>query len=44
MLDGIADDAAARKEPGWTAKAAGVKGGRAITGCSDVGIGNNAGG
>jgi len=44
MLDGIADDAAARKEPGWTAKAAGVKGGRAITGCSDVGIGNGAGG
>eukprot|EP00322_Chrysochromulina_rotalis_P012245 CAMPEP_0115846036 /NCGR_PEP_ID=MMETSP0287-20121206/9658_1 /TAXON_ID=412157 /ORGANISM="Chrysochromulina rotalis, Strain UIO044" /LENGTH=253 /DNA_ID=CAMNT_0003299823 /DNA_START=27 /DNA_END=790 /DNA_ORIENTATION=- len=26
----ISDDAAARKEPGWTAKAAGVKGGRSI--------------
>ena len=44
MKAGIADDAAARKEPGWKAKAAGVKDGRAITGCSDVGIGNNAGG
>lgn len=40
----IADDAAARKEPGWKAKAAGVKDGRAITGCSDVGIGTNSGG
>jgi len=40
----IQDDAAARKEPGWTAKAAGVKGGREITTCSDVGIGNNSGG
>lgn len=33
----IEDDAAARKEPGWTAKAAGVKGGKAITSCADVG-------
>jgi len=33
----IVDDAQARKEPGWTAKAAGVKGGRAITSCSDIG-------
>ena len=33
----IADDAAARDEPGWTAKAAGVKGGKAITSCSDIG-------
>lgn len=33
----IADDAAARKEPGWTAKAAGVKDGKAITSCSDIG-------
>lgn len=40
----IADDAASRKEPGWKAKAAGVKDGRAITGCSDVGIGTNSGG
>ena len=44
MKMGIADDAAARKEPGWTAKAAGVKGGRDITGCADVGIGTNSGG
>lgn len=44
MQLGIMDDANARKEPGWTAKAAGVKGGRAITGCSDVGIGNGGGG
>jgi len=44
MKAGIADDAAARKEPGWKAKAAGVKEGKAITGCSDVGIGNDAGG
>jgi len=44
MRDGISDDAAARKEPGWQAKAAGVKGGRAITGCSDVGIGCDSGG
>lgn len=44
MKAGIADDAAARKEPGWKAKAAGVKDGRTITGCSDVGIGNNSGG
>jgi len=40
----IGDDAAARKEPGWKAKAAGVKEGKAITGCSDVGIGNSGGG
>jgi len=40
----IADDAAARKEPGWKAKAAGVKDGKSITGCSDIGIGSNAGG
>jgi hypothetical protein len=40
----IADDAALRKEPGWTAKAAGVKGGKAITSCSDLGIGKDAGG
>lgn len=33
----IGDDAAARKEPGWSAKAAGVKGGREITGCCDIG-------
>jgi len=33
----IDDDAAARKEPGWTAKAAGVKGGKSITSCSDIG-------
>ena len=44
MKAGISDDAAARKEPGWTARAAGVKDGRAITGCSDIGVGNNAGG
>jgi len=40
----IGDDAAARKEPGWKAKAAGVKEGKAITSCSDIGVGNNAGG
>jgi len=40
----ISDDAAARKEPGWKAKAAGVKDGRAITGCSDIGVGTNSGG
>lgn len=44
MKMGIDDDAAARKEPGWKAKAAGVKGGRAITGCSDIGVGCDAGG
>lgn len=44
MKAGIEDDAAARKEPGWKAKAAGVKEGKAITGCSDIGVGNNAGG
>jgi len=40
----IEDDAAARKEPGWTAKAAGVKGGRDIVGCSDIGASQNGGG
>ena len=44
MRDGIVDDFAARKEPGWKAKAAGVKDGRAITGCSDIGVGNDSGG
>jgi len=44
MKTQIADDAAARQEPGWTAKAAGVKEGKAITGCSDIGIGQNSGG
>jgi len=44
MKAGIDDDFAARKEPGWKAKAAGVKDGRAITGCSDIGVGNNSGG
>lgn len=44
MKMGIADDAAARKEPGWTAKAAGVKGGREITGCADIGVGTSSGG
>lgn len=43
MRMGIADDAQARKEPGWTAKAAGVKGGKAITSCSDIGIGQGGG-
>jgi len=43
MMMGIDDDASARKEPGWTAKAAGVKGGRAITSCADVGIGQGGG-
>lgn len=40
----ISDDAAARKEPGWKAKAAGVKEGKSITSCSDVGIGQSSGG
>lgn len=40
----IADDAAMRKEPGWTAKAAGVKGGRDIVTASDIGASGNAGG
>jgi len=44
MRMGIADDAAARKEPGWTAKAAGVKGGRDIVTASDIGASGNAGG
>jgi len=33
----ITDDTAARKEPGWKAKAAGSKEGRAITTASDIG-------
>lgn len=33
----IEEDAAMRKEPGWRAKAAGVKGGRAIVTASDIG-------
>ena len=40
----IEEDAAARKEPGWRAKAAGVKGGRDITGCCDIGASGNSGG
>jgi len=44
MKMGIADDAAARKEPGWTAKAAGVKGGKSITTASDIGASGNSGG
>lgn len=40
----ISDDAASRKEPGWKAKAAGVKDGKAITGCCDIGIGQDSGG
>jgi len=44
MKAGIADDFAARKEPGWKAKAAGVKDGKAITGCSDIGVGTGGGG
>lgn len=43
MRMGIVDDAAARKEPGWTAKAAGVKGGREIVGCSDIGAVSSGG-
>jgi len=44
MRDGIVDDFAARKEPGWKAKAAGVKDGRAITSCADIGVGTGGGG
>jgi len=44
MKSTIADDAALRKEPGWKAKAAGVKDGKSITGCSDLGIGTGGGG
>jgi len=44
MKSGIEDDAAARKEPGWKAKAAGVKEGKAITSCSDIGVGTGGGG
>jgi len=39
----ISDDAAARKEPGWTAKAAGVKGGRDIVTASDIGASGKGG-
>merc|ERR1712070_1094991 len=39
----IDDDAASRKEPGWKAKAAGIKGGRDIVGCSDVGASGSGG-
>ena len=39
----IDDDAASRKEPGWKAKAAGIKGGREIVGCSDVGASGSGG-
>lgn len=37
MRQGLDDDAAMRKEPGWQARAAGVKGGRNITTASDIG-------
>ena len=37
-------DAEARKQPGWRAKAAGVKGGRDIVTPSDIGACGNAGG
>mmetsp|Transcript_16578 Transcript_16578/g.55135 ORF Transcript_16578/g.55135 Transcript_16578/m.55135 type:complete len:178 (+) Transcript_16578:83-616(+) len=40
----IQDDAEARKQPGWRAKAAGVKGGRDIVTPSDIGACGNAGG
>ena len=40
----IAEDADDRKQPGWKAKAAGVKDGRSITGCSDIGAVDNGGG
>ena len=43
MQLGIQDDAAARKEPGWKAKAAGVKTGRAVVGCGDVGCQGSGG-
>lgn len=43
MRDGIADDAEARKEPGWKAKAAGVKGGRDIVTASDIGASGGGG-
>lgn len=39
----IADDAAARSEPGWKAKAAGVKGGREIVSCGDIGAQGSGG-
>jgi len=44
MKSGIEDDFAARKEPGWKAKAAGVKDGRSITSCADIGVGTGGGG
>ena len=44
LLFQIEDDASARKEPGWTAKAAGVKGGKDITGCGDIGATGGGGG
>lgn len=39
----ISDDTAARKEPGWKAKAAGVKDGAAITTASDIGASGSGG-
>ena len=43
MRAGISDDAAARKEPGWKAKAAGIKGGRDIVTPSDNGASGSGG-
>lgn len=40
----IEEDAEMRKQPGWRAKAAGVKGGRAIVTASDIGAAGSAGG
>uniref|UniRef100_A0A6S9TRE4 PUB domain-containing protein n=1 Tax=Chrysotila carterae TaxID=13221 RepID=A0A6S9TRE4_CHRCT len=39
----IGEDAAARKEPGWKAKAAGVKDGRSIVTASDIGASGGGG-
>jgi len=39
----IEDDAAARKEPGWKAKAAGVKDGRSIVTATDIGAAGGGG-
>lgn len=39
----IEDDTQARKEPGWKAKAAGVKGGRDIVTASDIGAAGGGG-
>uniref|UniRef100_A0A7S0IZE5 PUB domain-containing protein n=1 Tax=Calcidiscus leptoporus TaxID=127549 RepID=A0A7S0IZE5_9EUKA len=39
----IEEDAAARKEPGWKAKAAGVKDGRSIVTASDIGAAGGGG-